>query len=445
MLSLRLRTARCEIVVTTEVRAPRLAEMPGYYQALPFGNGLPKWEPANAAWHGGSEPWPPPRPPATAEQLSKWAAADLKDQYFHPVAVFVEGTCVGASGAISFEVTVPGGAAIPMAGVTATGVIATHRRRGYLRLMMQHMFDAALQRGEPLAMLSASEGSIYGRYGFSPATYRVRWEMARHEAQLAPAAEDHGSLALVDAKAAKQAWPIVHAAVRAARVGELTPRSDHWDDLSDAPDGTNGPLRYLIHRDVDGSPDGIANFRLPWSRTAEHVGTLIVEDLEATNPSAYRALWSILLDFDLTKTVVAAGRPRDEPLIWMLTNPRAMRATRQSDNLWARLLDVPAALRRRSYGGEDSLVLHIPEDPMCPANVAKWRLDVSPDGTHCEATTETADATVTIPALSSLYFGGVSAHHLAFAGRIEAHNDKVVDRLDRLLLVQPEPHNSFVF
>jgi len=67
-----------------------------------------------------------------------------------------------------------------MAGVTGTGVLATHHRRGYLRLMMQAMFDAALERGEPLAMLSASEGSIYGRFGLAPATYRVRWEIA-HE------------------------------------------------------------------------------------------------------------------------------------------------------------------------------------------------------------------------------------------------------------------------
>jgi len=431
--------------VTTDIRAPRLEEMSAYYRALPFANGLPSWEPADAAWHAGSEPWPPPLSPATDEQLHEWAAADVTDSVFHPVAAFVDGVCVGASGTTSFEVTVPGGSTMQMAGVTGTGVIATHRRRGYLRQMMQSMFDAALERGEPLSMLSASEGSIYGRFGFSPVTYRVRWEIARHEANLLPAPEDRGSLHLVDAQAAKDAWPVVHAMVRARRVGELKPLADRWLGLSDAPDGTDGPLRYLIHRDPDGNPDRIANFRLPWSRTAEHAGTLVVEALEATNPLAYRALWSILLDFDLTKTVVAAARPRDEPLRWMLANPRAMRATRQSDNLWARLLDIPTALRRRAYGAEDSLVLRVAEDPMCPANVGSWRLITSPDGTDCVATQGAADVTLTIPALSSLYFGGVSAHSLAFAGRIHAHNESALVRLDRLFLVQPEPHISFGF
>ncbi|MHC0429591.1 GNAT family N-acetyltransferase [Streptomyces sp. O3] len=431
--------------MVTQVRPPLPGEMAAYYRVLPYVNGLPKWEPADAAWHGGPEPWPPQRAPATAEQLDAWAAADLANEAFHPVATFVDGVCVGASAALSFEVTVPGGGTVRMAGVTATGVIATHRRRGYLRRMMQAMFESALDRGEPLAMLSASEGGIYGRYGYGPSTYRVRWELARHEAALLPAEPDSGSLELVDAAQAKRAWPVVHASVRAHRVGELTPLAGHWDKLSDEADGANGPLRYLLHRDRHGEADGIADFRLPWSATADHAGTLVVEALEATNPTAYRALWGVLLDFDLTKTVVAPGRPRDEPLRWMLANPRAMRVTRQSDNLWARLLDVPLALTQRSYDTPGELTFTVDGDRMCPANNGTWRLRADGASVTCVPTDQAADLTLTVPALSSLYFGGMSAHHLAYAGHITAHADGAVGRLARLLRTDPEPHNSFAF
>lgn len=428
--------------MVTQVRPPRRDEMNAYYRALPFANGLPHWEPAEAAWHGGPEPWPPPRTPATAEQLEKWAESDAKDESFHPMATFADGTCVGASATISFGVTVPGGGTVKMAGVTATGVIATHRRRGYLRRMMQAMFEEALGRGEPLAMLSASEGSIYGRFGFSPATYRVRWELDRNEAALRPAASDPGSLELVDAAQAKQFWPVVHAKVRACRVGELTPSPGRWDGLTDAADGTNGPLRYLVHRDRQGEVDGISNFRLPWSSTVANAGTLVVEALEATNPAAYRALWSLLVDFDLTRTIVAPGRPRDEPLRWMLANPRAMRITRQSDNLWARLLDVPAALTQRSYGTTGALAFTIDDDRMCPANNRTWLLHA--DGT-CVATDQDADLTITVPALSSLYLGGMSAHELAYAGHITPHSDGAIGQLALMFRIDPEPHNSFGF
>lgn len=431
--------------MVTEVRPPRHDEMAAYYRALPYANGLPSWEPADAAWHGGPEPWPPQRTPAGADQLEKWAAADIKDKAFHPIATFVDGRCVGASAALSLEVTVPDGGMERMAGITATGVIATHRRRGYLRQMMQAMFDAALERGEPLAMLSASEGSIYGRFGFSPATYRTRWELARHEAALLPTEPDAGSLELVDAAQAQKAWPRVHAEVRAYRVGELGPLPGRWDGLSDEADGTNGPLRYLTHRDQHGNVDGIANFRLPWSPTTDRAGTLVVEALESTNPVAYRALWGLLIDFDLTKTVVAAGRPRDEPLRWMLTNPRAMRITRQTDNLWARLLDVPRALTRRSYPTPGELRFTIGDDRMCPANNRTWHLKAAGPVATCVPTDETADLTITLSALSSLYFGGVSAHHLAYAGHIAAHTDGAIGQLTRMFWTDPEPHNSFGF
>ncbi|NUT42190.1 MAG: GNAT family N-acetyltransferase [Thermoactinospora sp.] len=428
-----------------DVRPPRRDEMHAYYRALPVANGLPSWEPADAAWHGGPEPWPAPRPPATAGQLQKWAESDTEDESFHPMAAFADGACVGASATITFDVTVPGGGTVEMAGVTATGVLATHRRRGHLRRMMQAMFDAALERGEPLAMLSASEGGIYGRFGFSPATYRTRWELDRHASALLPAAPDPGSLELVDAERARLLWPAVHAQVRARRVGELAPSPGRWDGLSDAVDGTNGPLRYLVHRTRDGEVDGIADFRLPWSPTAAGAGTLVVEALEATNPVAYRALWSLLVDFDLTRTVVAPGRPRDEPLRWMLADPRAMRITRQSDNLWARLLDVPRALARRSYDTPGLVAFTVEDDRMCPANNGTWLLRADGDEVTCAATDRTADLTITIPALSSLYFGGMSAHDLAYAGRLTPHADGVVGRLARMFRVDPEPHNSFGF
>ncbi|MFI7275347.1 GNAT family N-acetyltransferase [Streptomyces sp. NPDC049879] len=431
--------------MATEIRPPRPDEMPAYYRALPFANGLPHWEPADAAWHGGPEPWPPPRTPATAAQLREWAETDIRRPEFHPVAAFADGACVGASATLSFDVTVPGGGTVAMAGVTATAVIATHRRRGHLRRMMQAMFDAALERGEPLAMLSASEGGIYGRYGFSPATYRTRWELDRHQAALLPAPPDPGTLELADAARAKEVWPRVHAAVRASRVGELSPLPGHWDKLSDEPNGADGPLRYLVHRDRHGEADGIAHYRLPWARTAADAGTLVVEALEAANPAAYRALWNVLLDFDLTRTVVAPGRPRDEPLRWMLTNPRAMRVTRQSDNLWARLLDAPRALTRRAYDTADALAFTLDDDRMCPANNGTWLLRTDGDSATCAATDRAPDLTLTVPALSSLYLGGMSAHDLAYAGRVTPHTDGAIRKLARLFRSDPEPHNSFAF
>lgn len=199
---------------------------------------------------------------------------------------------------INFEVTAPGEQLVPMGGVTSTAVIATHRRRGLLRAMMQQMFDDARARGQSLAMLSASEGSIYGRFGFSPATKRVRWEIERAQAAFLPAPMPNGTLELTDAASVRAAWPALHDSIRRRSVGELSARPGQWDGLSDEASGPDGPLRYVVHRDEDGTVDGIANYRLPWGRTAHEAGTLVVDALHATTPDAYRAIWQLLLDFD---------------------------------------------------------------------------------------------------------------------------------------------------
>lgn len=430
--------------MTTDVRPITRDEALDYLKVLPFANGLPMWEPYPAAWHGADGAWPAPKPPATPERLQALVEQVMAD-HIHPVAAIVDGKTVGASAMIDFEVTVPGPRQVPAGGVTATGVIATHRRRGLLRQMMQDMFDRALHRGEPLAMLSASEGSIYGRFGFSPATVRTRWEAERTQATFLPADPPTGDLELTDAVTAKHAWPSIHETVRLSRVGELSAQPDQWAGLSDAADGTAGPLRYLVHRDEHATIDGIANFRLPWSPVIEQTGTLVVEALQAATPDAYRAMWQLLLDFDLTRKVVAAKRPADEPLRWMLQNPRALRVTRQSDNLWMRLLDVRRALEYRTYDVPETIVISIESDPMCPHNEGVWRLDGAPDGARCTRVDTEPELTLDIQALGSLYLGGASASLLAADGRIRAQRPEAIGLLSRMFHTDPEPFNSFVF
>jgi predicted acetyltransferase len=204
-------------------------------------------------------------------------------------------------------------------------------------------------------------------------------------------------------------------------------------------------MRYLLHRDPSGAVDGIAQFRLPWAARPEDAGRLVVEALEAVTPDAYRALWALLTDFDLTRTIVAPARPADEPLRWMLADPRAMRVDRQSDSLWLRILDLPRAMEARAYDCAVNLVVEIEADPMCPGNAGVWRLELSPDGASCTRTASAPDLTMTVQALGSLYLGGMSAAHLTAAGRIRAHRADAVAALGRALRTDPEPFNAFVF
>src|SRR5438093_163382 len=97
------------------------------------------------------------------EDIAEWLKlTDLS----RTVAVFEHDDIVGTADSIAFQFTVPGLHTLPAAGVTAVSVLPTHRRQGLLTAMMRHQLEDVRKRGEPLAILLASESIIYGRYGY---------------------------------------------------------------------------------------------------------------------------------------------------------------------------------------------------------------------------------------------------------------------------------------
>src|SRR6516165_6668753 len=82
------------------------------------------------------------------------------------LAAFDGAQIVGTGGVFTFQLTVPGSMAVAAAGVTMITVLPTHRRRGILTSIMRRQLTDIRERGEPVAMLYASESIIYGRYGY---------------------------------------------------------------------------------------------------------------------------------------------------------------------------------------------------------------------------------------------------------------------------------------
>ena len=64
-----------------------------------------------------------------------------------------DGAWVGGGGSLALRLPLPGGAELPVAGITAVAVLPTHRRRGLLRGLMEGLLAQAREREEPLAAL----------------------------------------------------------------------------------------------------------------------------------------------------------------------------------------------------------------------------------------------------------------------------------------------------
>src|SRR5690348_12639363 len=97
---------------------------------------------------------------------------------------------VGMALFLDLKLTVPGGAVLPMAGVSWVVVSPTHRRRGVLTAMFTELHSRMTDY--PVAGLEASEAAIYGRFGYGPATISSELSIRRREARFHADAPDPG-------------------------------------------------------------------------------------------------------------------------------------------------------------------------------------------------------------------------------------------------------------
>ncbi len=122
-----------------------------------------------------------PEPPVDGGGL--WWSALETDRCL--LAFTADGRPVGTAATYSFELTLPGGTVVPAGGLTAVGVLPTHRRQGVLSAMMRQQLADLRARGESVGVLLSSEAPIYGRFGYGPATYTSKLTLTRREAALA--------------------------------------------------------------------------------------------------------------------------------------------------------------------------------------------------------------------------------------------------------------------
>ncbi|MFU8841104.1 MAG: GNAT family N-acetyltransferase [Nitriliruptoraceae bacterium] len=347
----------------------------------------------------------------------------------------------GNLGVIETEVSLPGGAHVPVAAITAVGVAQTMRRRGVMRELMLAALAEAVERGEPVAGLFASEAAIYGRFGFGVASPHVGYRIDKSRAHF----RDPVDVRLVQATtpaAAREAWPELHATMRATRGASVAKLAGLWDLslLRDIPGWRGGAsARRLV--EVPGR--GYASYRVKESFDGLLPnGSVRLLELVATDPEAETALWQHVLDVDLTTSVDVSFRPVDDTLPYLLTDPHALR-TSESPPLYLRILDVPRVLTGRTYAASGTSVLEL-VDPLGYAQ-GRWRLEVAPDGASCAPTDVEPDLVIPVESLPGIVHGGVRATTFLAARRLEERRDGAAAALDRLLAVDRAPWTTSEF
>ncbi|MGC5361598.1 GNAT family N-acetyltransferase [Streptomyces sp. DT24] len=328
---------------------------------------------------------------------------------------------VATAGAYSFRVAVPGGALVPAAGVTMVSVAATHRRRGLLTSMMRRQLDDVRSWGEPIAVLTASEPAIYGRFGYGAATQRMFLEIDSDRVRLElPEGVDGIRLRSVDPVSAIPAMEAVYAELAPGRPG--TPaRAPGWERapvVDPESDRKSSSRLQCVLAERVGQAVGYVTFRnKPDWDMAGPSGTLLVRGIAGLDPAAYAALWRHLMEFDLTARVTCDNRPVDDAVLHLVSDVRRCNV-RLHDGLHVRLVELGAALEARAYRAPLDVVFEVADD-FCPWNAGRWRLITdTKGGASCERTEEPVELALSVRELGAAYLGGVSFTSLAAAGRV---------------------------
>jgi predicted acetyltransferase len=321
---------------------------------------------------------------------------------------------VAHTGAYTRELSVPG-ATLPAAHVALVAVEPTYRRRGVMSLLMRRQL-ADVQ--EALAVLFASEGRIYHRFGYGLATSRLNVAADLREIRPPGPEPDGYRLHEEEPPRALASMREVYERVWAGRTG-WSDRSDPWWRwvAGDPPERRSGTPRRVLLAEGPTGAEGYAVWRASgdWD-DAGPAGTVELLEFVAETPAAATVLWRFLLSVDLTRCLRFPLAAVDDPLVHLIDEPRRLHAT-LADALWVRLADVPAALSGRRYLVPLDVVIAV-RDPLLPGNSGTWRLCGDQTGATCTATRADPDLTLDVRDLGAAYLGGVSLMTLAAAGRV---------------------------
>ncbi len=331
------------------------------------------------------------------------------------------------------------GAVVSMGGVTGVGTMPGYRRRGLLRKTMTAGLEAMEERGHAYAILWASMGAIYQRFGYGLAAPHISYTFDPKDVELLPGPAPLGRCSLVPLDGALNTIRPIYDAYAGPRNLLIDRPEFLWNQ---------GPLRVrdktrpyvAVYWNDTGEPRGYVVYT---TREEDEFSLgpnqlLEVKDLAWLDLDAYRGLWEYLRSHDLVREVKLRGLvAEDDPMQGMLLEPRMLNK-HTIDAIWMRIVNVERGLPQRPYGDAGELRIDVVDD-LLPWNSGRWLFETDGKNTKVTRTDQEPDFSMPVATLATMVAGHRSASFCERAGRLEAARPEALRLADRIFATAYAP------
>lgn len=378
------------------------------------------------------------------EWEKKWLEHALADDQdvrgaWLPAGVFGAGPVPVATIATFDKTLNAGHDLLPARLITDVATSPAHRRRGLLRRLMEDCLSDAAADGVPVVLLTASEATIYGRWGFGVATRHRVVEVDTRPGFALREFTDPGRVELVDPRESWETLREVFERFHRNQLGSVEwpsyYESMHTGSFDFEAGGEDKALLGAVHLDADEKVDGFVLYK---PKEKDGRTTLRVTEMIALDGAAQLGLWSFLAGVDLsTKVRYALAHPND-PLPWALTDCNRARTTAVNEFLWLRVLDVRRTFEARPWTADGEVVIGV-DDPQGHA-AGTWEVVSRGGRATLTPSDREPEAVLDAETLGSLALGTVAVGVLASAGRISGDGE-ILARFAAMADLAVEPYN----
>jgi len=313
---------------------------------------------------------------------------------------------------------------LPLRMVTDVTTSPTHRRKGLVRRLMEDCLAEAAADGVPMAALTVSEATIYGRWGYGAATFAPDVEVDAGPRFGLRDFTDPGRVELVDPRTS---WDLItdligrfHQRSRGSVGLPAFYESFLTGSYNPREGGEDKQLRAAVHLTADEAVDGIVLYKQD-GRDDQGARKVKVSVLVSESPEGYLALWQFLGGIDLVRWITFDGLAPEDPIRWAMRDINALKIKAVNEFLWVRVIDLPRAFAARPWSVDGEVVLDIAD---AQGHVAgRWLVRTRDGVAEATATDRDADLSFDAETLGSLYLSGVGIGTLHRAGRITSAAD----------------------